>query len=76
MDLRKSASCRKRSSTSRSSTARDPIDLSYVVLDNAVSPSIRGKYLERMSDNLVVNSKGKEKLKKDWPEIWKEFAFE
>jgi len=50
------------------------IDLSYVVVDNAVSPSIQHKYFEDMSDNLVVNSKGREKLKRDWPEIWNEFG--
>jgi hypothetical protein len=49
------------------------IDLSNVVVDNAVPPPIRYKYLPFDGDSLVVNSEGKEKLKGDWPEIWNEF---
>jgi len=52
------------------------IDLSYMVVDNAVPSSIQCEYLERMSDSLVVNSKGKEKLKRDWPAIWDEFKLD
>jgi len=52
------------------------IELSYVVVDNAVPPSIRYTYLEQRSDNLVVNSKGKGKLKRDWPGIWDEFKLD
>jgi hypothetical protein len=56
-------------------TYKVAIDLSYVTLDNAVPPTIRQKYFERGSD-LIVNSEGKEKLKRDWPEIWHEFGLE
>ena len=49
------------------------IDLSQVTLDNAVPPTIQWKYCETGND-LIINSSGKEKLKRDWPEIWDEFG--
>lgn len=50
------------------------IDLSYVVVENAVPPPFRYNCFARMGDYLIVNSNGKEKLKRDWPEIWDEFG--
>ena len=51
------------------------IDLSYVTLDNAVPSTIQRKYFEKGND-LIVNSEGKKKLKRDWPEIWNEFGLD
>lgn len=51
------------------------IVLSYVVLDNAVPSPFRESYLSLTSDYLIVQPSGKEKLKRDWPEIWGEFGF-
>jgi hypothetical protein len=50
------------------------LEVSYVVLDNAVTPSLQNKYFEPMSDKLVTNSEGEKKLKMDWPEIWDKFG--
>jgi len=50
------------------------IELCNIILDDAVPSSIRYKYLYSESEDLVVNSEGKEKLKGDWPEIWDEFG--
>jgi len=49
------------------------IELSYVVVEDAMPPPFRYNCFDTMSDHLIVNSKGKEKLKRDWPEIWEEF---
>ena len=56
--------------------AKIAIELSDVLVYDAVPPPFRGSYLSSMSDDLIVQPNGKEKLKKDWPEIWTEFGFE
>jgi len=48
------------------------IDLSYVVVNDAIPWEFRG-YLAHMSDNLVVTPDGKDKLRKEYPQIWAEF---
>jgi len=50
------------------------IHLSHVVVDDAVPSSIRFKCFDPFSDKIVVNRKGRDKLKTDWPEIWDEFG--
>lgn len=50
------------------------IYLSSVTLDNALSPLPSYAYLESGTVGLVINPKGKQKLKTDWPEIWDEFG--
>ena len=50
------------------------IELSYVMVEDAVPLPFRYDCFDAMSDNLVVNFKGKEKLKADYPEIWDEFG--
>lgn len=52
------------------------IELVYAVEDHAVPSSIRSKYLPFSGDALIVNSEGKKKLKRDWPEIWDEFKLD
>ncbi len=52
------------------------IPISYVTLDNAVSPTLQRKYFEERSSDLIINSSGKEKLKRDYPEIWDEFGLD
>lgn len=49
------------------------LQLSWLTLDDAVPSPMQYDYFEGMTQDLVLNSKGKEKLKKDWPEIWDEF---
>jgi class 3 adenylate cyclase len=50
------------------------IELSFVVVDNAVPSSAQYMCFDLWSDYLVVNPEGKKKLKADWPEIWDEFG--
>lgn len=52
------------------------IDLSNVVLDNALFPLPSYSYLETGTINLVINSKGKQKLKTEWSGIWDEFGLD
>lgn len=50
------------------------INLVWVVLDNAMHPLKASDYFERDTIYSLVNSEGKQKLKRDWPEIWDEFG--
>jgi hypothetical protein len=52
------------------------INLVWVILDNAMYPLQAYDYFERNTIYSVVNSSGKEKLRRDWPEIWNEFGLE
>lgn len=48
--------------------------LEDLALDDAVPETIRENYLEPAATQVIVNPRGKEKLKADWPEIWDEFG--
>jgi hypothetical protein len=43
------------------------------MLNDAVPVLMQSKYFEGIAQYLIINSEGREKLKKDWPEIWEEF---
>ncbi len=50
--------------------------IGFVIVDNAVPQLIQYRYLAQDSSSLIVNSEGKEKLKKDWPAIWEDFKLD
>jgi len=52
------------------------INLVWVVLDNAIYPLKTYDYFEHGTVYSVVNSKGKQKLRTEWPEIWDEFGLD
>jgi len=49
------------------------LKLYRLTLDDAVPSQMKSGYFEGAAKCLVISSKGKEKLKRDWPEIWNEF---
>ncbi len=49
------------------------VNLCWITQDNAMYPLKAYDYFERDTAYSIVNTKGKQKLKTDWPEIWDEF---
>ena len=49
------------------------IEISYELVEKAIDIPMRYDCFESGLLHLIVNSRGKEKLKEDWPEIWDEF---
>ena len=46
------------------------------LIDDVISLQTPHNYLESSIWDLVLSSSGKEKLKRDWPEIWDEFGLD
>jgi len=50
------------------------IEVSYELIEKVIDSPIRHNYFESRLLYLIVNSSGKEKLKREYPEIWEEFG--